>query len=209
MRPAKGAIYIDDVRLTFPVAGELVAADFERTLRNLRVWMLGEPGTTLVTGNGLGPDLQKPVPFVMTRRKGTSALFVTLFEPYGDAPQARTFRSESSASFTVSGADFDDRVSFDQAGVLRYLRRREGELVRIGLAGGDALQDGFRALVRLSQAGSLQADFSERGRTAEVITDAAGPVRLHAPDLQKLIVNGRETAFERDGANVVFTAPVV
>ena len=44
--------------------------------------MLGAAGTTVVTGNGLGPDLRVPVPFVMARRKGASAQFISVHEPF-------------------------------------------------------------------------------------------------------------------------------
>ena len=42
--------------------------------------MLGAPATTVVTGQGLGPDLRVPVPFVMARRTGTVARFVALYD---------------------------------------------------------------------------------------------------------------------------------
>jgi hypothetical protein len=203
----KGALYVDEIRLTYPAAGEVVAADFERTMRSLRVWMLGEPGTTVVTGNGLGPDLQKPVPFVMARRRGTSALFLSVLEPYGQAPSVKAFRAESAESFVVAGSGFDDRVSFDGAGALRYIRRRDGEVVRLGLANADTLQDGFRTLVRLERAGAVQVDFADGA--LDVQTDAAGEVRIYAPGAGKVMVNGVETAFTRDGAEVTFTIPEV
>jgi len=61
-------------------------AVFTQRASRMRVRMLGEPGTTVVLGNGLGPDLQVPVPFVMARRKGTSARFVALYEPGAATP---------------------------------------------------------------------------------------------------------------------------
>jgi hypothetical protein len=35
----------------------------------------------------LGPDLQTPVPFVIARRTGTSARFVTVYDPSGTLKQ--------------------------------------------------------------------------------------------------------------------------
>ena len=161
-RPAKGAIYVDDIRLQYRETGE-VAADFERMLRSVRLWMLGAADTTVVTGLGLGPDLLKPVPFAMARRRAAAAHFVALLEPYGDAPRVRDFQAASSESFTVTGDTFDDRIGFDGAGVLRYIRRREGEIVRIALAGAAALEDGFQTLVRLDTAAPVELNFSDGG----------------------------------------------
>lgn len=208
-KAAKGALYVDDIRLAFPAAGEILVADFERTVRNLRVWMLGAAGSTVVTGDGLGPDLLKPVPFVMARRRGTSALFLTLLEPYGDAPAVSAFHAASAESFTVTGADFDDRVSLDSGGALRYIRRREGEIVRLGLAGAEQLQDGFRTLLSVEPATPVQVDFSASGATVEIRGDIRGPVRIYAPHAEKVLVNGKITAFDRDGGEVTVLAPVV
>jgi len=48
-----------------------------------RVWMRAAPDTLVVTGEGLGPDLRVPVPFVMARRRGTAARFIVLYDPSG------------------------------------------------------------------------------------------------------------------------------
>ncbi len=61
-------------------------ADFLNEGSKLRLRMLGFAGTTVVTGDGLGPDLRVPVPFVMARRKGTDARFVAVHEPFTKAP---------------------------------------------------------------------------------------------------------------------------
>ncbi len=41
--------------------------------------MAAAPDTRVVTGEGLGPDLRMPVPFVMVRRHGTSAKFEAVY----------------------------------------------------------------------------------------------------------------------------------
>lgn len=208
-RSPAGSVYVDDIRLAFPTAGEITVADFERTLRNLRVWMLGAEGTTVVTGNGLGPDLLKPVPFVMARRQGTSALFLTLLEPHGEHPEVSAFRAGSAESFAVTAAGFDDQISFDSSGVLRYIRRREGDIVRLGLSGDTGLAEGFRTLIRLEAPEPIQVDFGQAGQIVEITTPAKGVLRIHAPLAQKVIVNGKVVPFEHDGPDVVCTTPVV
>jgi hypothetical protein len=119
----QSTIYVDDIALDFPQAGNIVAANFERVIRNLRLWMLGAPDTTVVAGNGLGPVLTEPVPFAMARRRGTETRFVSLLEPYGEAPRVTGFRALGPQSFEVAGADFVDTFSLDEAGALSYERR--------------------------------------------------------------------------------------
>ncbi len=55
-------------------------AVFTQAESRLRLLMAGAPDTTVVLGEGLGPDLRVPVPFAMARRSGTSAHFVALYE---------------------------------------------------------------------------------------------------------------------------------
>ncbi len=89
--PPSGALFADDITLAYPAAGETVVEDFEYEPRGVRLWMLGQTGTTVVTANGLGPDLLQPVPMVMARRNGDETTFTTLLEPIGAAPAVTTF----------------------------------------------------------------------------------------------------------------------
>ena len=98
-------------------AEPVTAADFEQVSRSVRVWMLGEQGTTVVTGNGLGQDLQKPVAYVMARRRGQRARFVTLLAPYGEAEPIRGFRQVDPRTVVVSGAGWEDTIVFGESGV--------------------------------------------------------------------------------------------
>jgi hypothetical protein len=65
----------------------VTAADWRVSFGPERVWMLGAPETTVVTGQGLGPDLRVPVPFVMARRRGARARFITVYDPSGKLEQ--------------------------------------------------------------------------------------------------------------------------
>lgn len=66
----------------------LTAADFEIPVRSLRLWVLPEGNTTVMTGEGLGPDLTLPAPYVLARRRAVGTRFVTLLEPYDARPPA-------------------------------------------------------------------------------------------------------------------------
>ncbi len=74
------------------------------------VRMVGATGTTVVLGEGLGPDLRVPVPFAMARREGTAARFVALYEPYKDTPVVQSV-SESGEKFRVVMASGTDETS--------------------------------------------------------------------------------------------------
>ena len=84
---------------------------FAQERSNLRLRMLGAPGTTVVTGKGLGPDLREPVPFAMARRMGTAARFVAVYEPYREAPVVRSIVESVSGEFVVMLADARDEIS--------------------------------------------------------------------------------------------------
>lgn len=94
----------------------------DSTARGLRVWMLAEPGTTVVTGNGLGSDLLTPVPYVMARRNAVETRFVSLLEPSGDRPRISAFRRLAADSYQVTGQDFEDRFTLTGKGVTGYRR---------------------------------------------------------------------------------------
>jgi hypothetical protein len=76
----------------------------------MRVWMLGAPATTVVTGEGLGQDLTVPVPFVMARRQGAAARFITLLEPVQDRPHVRRLSLEKSDVVVVESDAGTDRI---------------------------------------------------------------------------------------------------
>jgi len=96
--------------------------------------MLGGPATTVVAGDGPGPDLQKPVPFLLARRTGTAARFAALLEPYGDWPAITAFREVAPDLFEVQGPEWTDTVRLGAQGLdyvraSRTPRRRSGRSV--------------------------------------------------------------------------------
>jgi hypothetical protein len=206
--PLTGALYVDDIVLTYAAAGQWVAADFERPLRRLRVWQQGAEGTTVATGNGLGPNLLAPVPFAMSRRQGTATRFVSLLEPYRETPAVTAFRASSATAFQVTAAGFDDQVSFESPGQLRYIRRVKGALSRLGLAGNTKLFDAAGTLLLLVEPASpAQVDYSGDGRTVAIYVSGtpSGRVGVLAPNAGSLMVNGAPVAFDRVGEYIVYT----
>ncbi|MBI3680953.1 MAG: heparinase II/III family protein [Acidobacteria bacterium] len=119
--PRTGALYVDDITVLYGSEARL-AEDFELLVRHLRLWMLGEEATTVVSGKGLGPDLLKPAPYVMARRQGQKAEFLALLEPYRTEPQVVEFRREQDGLYVIRGALFEDRFRLGEQGVEGYVR---------------------------------------------------------------------------------------
>jgi hypothetical protein len=117
--PASGAILIDDLQVNYGENEVLTAADFEIAVRSLRLWMLPEANTTVMTGEGLGPDLTIPVPYVLARRRAVGTRFVTLLEPYDAAPGVLRFERAVDGDLLVAGPGFTDRYRVTADGVTR------------------------------------------------------------------------------------------
>jgi oligo-alginate lyase len=226
---ATGALYVDDIRVVVPQAGEVLVADFELVTRGLRVWMAPEPGTTVVTGDGLGPDLTKPVPMVMARRNAKDSVFLSLLEHHGAAPAVTAFAplasnaaaADEPVAFEVKAAEYSDRIlaladgsggadrTFGDAscdGVLCMIRKDATSVRRLVLAEGSHVKDGASSLVQ-SQAAlpSLQVDWDAAGARLDLIASVAlqTELRIWGPLVQKVFVGGADTPFSRDGDYVV------
>lgn len=88
---------------------------------SLQLRMLGEPGTTVVLGTGLGQDLAVPVPFALARRQGESARFVTLLEPFQGASRVRSVRLVAPDTIRVESAAGVDEIVI-AAGRFKFTR---------------------------------------------------------------------------------------
>jgi hypothetical protein len=97
---ANGYQHLD--RTQSAVTGSSWVANFS----NLSLAMLGAPGTRLVTGEGLGPNLQVPVPFVMARRTGQAARYVAAESASGPVE----IREVADGSYEVKYAGHTDHV---------------------------------------------------------------------------------------------------
>ena len=92
------------------------AGDFRTTFtmdkgRTLRVWMLKDTVASQVfTGSGPGPDLRVKISYVIVRRHGTDADFMTLFEPSESAAYKVQSITRQGSQITIRGAGFEDSV---------------------------------------------------------------------------------------------------
>ncbi len=93
-----------------------VAGDFRTTFtmskgRTLRVWVMkGNEPSQVFTGVGPGPDLRVPIPYVIVRRHGLDAEFVTLFEPSASGSYKVQSITREGNRITIRGTGFEDRV---------------------------------------------------------------------------------------------------
>ncbi len=198
--PKKGAFYVDDIVLGFD-AGPITVTDFERPKRNLRLSMLADPATTVYTGNGLGPDLRVPVPFVMARRVGKSTRFSTLMEPYSDAPAVQSFQLRPDGMYEITTSNYTDDIQFRANGDFTYYRTSNGDPVRLASTGLAAVSD----LVTLPQPASIQIDFVNGGALIDITLNQplTAPMRVRAPNAQDVHLNGQPAQWSVDDVFVV------
>jgi oligo-alginate lyase len=93
------------------VTGDEWSASFSQPGASTRVRMIGAAHTTVVTGQGLGPDLRVPVPFVMARRTAPAARFVALYEAYASEPAVSSVVESPPGVFTVTMGAVHDEIT--------------------------------------------------------------------------------------------------
>jgi len=113
--PPSGRWYFDDLTLVYGDETHL-ADGFEDAFRSRKVHMLPEEGTTVITGQGLGPDLRIPVPYVIARRQAQQARFVALLEPFQSNPQVTNFTEIEPGIFQITTPTFTDRIELTPTG---------------------------------------------------------------------------------------------
>jgi hypothetical protein len=97
----KSAIEASDVRATFTMSKH----------RTLRVWMLkGNEASTVFTGLGPGPDLRVPIAYIIVRRHGLDAEFVTLLEPSATDSYKVHSIARNGDRIMIRGTGFEDTV---------------------------------------------------------------------------------------------------
>ena len=99
------------------------SASFSQPGSNLQLNMLGLRDTTVVIGQGLGPDLRVPVPFVMARRMARETKYAALYEPYTNAPELMRFERSSAGHFIVQMPGFTDELTLEP-GTFVLLRKK-------------------------------------------------------------------------------------
>jgi len=222
-----GDLFVDDIVLAYPGAGETVVEDFERPYLALTWQMLPAAGTTLVVGQGLGPDLTVPVPFAMARRHSSATTFVSLLEPHGVQRQAEGFEAldveapveDEARAFSVRAAEWSDFIMLVGAGEAGMVRRaagwscdgllcyarRDGGGMPLVLAVAEGSQ--FAGPQQMLLEGSdwlpqLRAD--REGDSLLVSGDPQGDsVRILAPAAKVVTLNGGPVYWEADGDYVI------
>ncbi len=191
--PKIGALYADDIQLGYG-AGAHTVTDFERIQRNLRVTMAGAENTTIVTGNGLGPDLRQPVPFIMARRQGKETRFISLMEPYGDTPPVQKVQQLPGGAVEITAADFVDNIQIRDDGGVLCQRFKGGKLVRIISSGSATVGD----VLTMSRAAAVQIDFLNDGATVDIHFDKppSGVLKIHAPAAKEIRVDGKPMPYQ-------------
>lgn len=229
-----GDVLLDHWRLTFPLAGETVVEDYERLVANERVWVIGAPDTTFVVGEGIGPDLTTPVPYVMVRRQAVEADFHVLHEPYGAAgAQITGFASlpvgggdaaDAAAGYRIVGPDHTDHVllagrgaaatersygdhTFDGRFALVRATAQGTGLSRLVLAETALVADAQRDLFTAPTPLALVAfDITPPAVTITAVDGELENARLWAPGTERVTWQGEDVQFTREGEYVVFGA---
>jgi hypothetical protein len=168
---------------------------FSQDQANVRLQMIGAPATTVLSGQGLGPDLRIPVPFVMARRLGKEAHFAALYEPYTAQPLIRSLRESSPNSFVIEAANTTDEISVE-AGKFTLLRKLDGKPARLILSGITR-----HALVELDKPMAIQVDWSRDGKSVDLNTSDAltQKVRVRAGTPGIFRLNGKQVTAQHDG----------
>ncbi len=228
-----GDVLLDDWRLTFPTAGETVVEDYERLVAKERVWVKGAPDTTFVVGDGIGPDLTTPVPYIMVRRRESHANFHVLHEPHGaQGPRITAFEAllptegdamaDGAAGYRIVAADHTDHVllvgrgnlatdrtfgelTFDGRFALVRATAEGTGLSRLVIAEGSQLHDAQRPLFTAETPLTLVAfDIAPPAVTITAVDGELENARLWAPGTERVTWQGEDVPFTRDGEYVLF-----
>ena len=221
------ALFVDNITLSFP--NSAYAETFEIVERGVNVWGLGSSGSTLVVGEGLGPDLEVPVPFVMVRRTDDDTAFTTLLEPYNPAPTITNFSSLSSSSgvlgLQVTHPTYTDEMMLVQSGPNSSNRAFGNNscngtycLIRVGLDGvpqrlimADATtirDDGVLLVLASPRVPGIQIDYTNGGTHLDIVMSGGSDTSLeiYGPNVTSATVNGNPTSILNTGDTVRLNA---
>src|SRR5262249_23797418 len=81
---------------------------FSQPDSKLNLFMLESQGTAIGLGQGLGPDLRVPVPFVAAPREASETSYAAVYEPYVKSPALISFRQSAAGNFIVQMPSFTD-----------------------------------------------------------------------------------------------------
>ena len=218
-----GTLYVDDIRLSYPQAGIQPVESFEVEPRGLRLRMLGETGTTVVLGEGLGPDIKKPIPFALARRRAQETTFLSLMQPIDATASDTSFsllptnagRSDEAGAYQISAARYTDRLlavasgsgftwrTFGNSGcdgelcLLRW--DSDQRLVRLILVEGTKMMDsGISLLDSPGKVPGMQVDYQETVLRIRTTAPLQPMLRLWGPGVTGVYVNDSPKAFTRE-----------
>jgi heparinase II/III-like protein/alginate lyase len=170
--------------------GDQWRATFRGDHANLRVSMIGASGTTVVAGQGLGPDLQVPVPFLMARRKASNTIFAALYEPYLNGPATAAFLEES-GTYIVERNGLRDRIALSP---FSLMRTAGGVPVRAVLAAGAA-----SAFAESSLSDGAEIEWGPDVISVTTQNVAKGTLRIRAAEARTFRVNGSVVPARSEG----------
>ncbi len=184
--------------LTNNVAAETSApwsATFAQPGSNLKLNMLGQTDTTVVSGQGLGPDLRVPVPFEMARRMAQDTSYVALYEPYINTPELIRFEQPSTGHFIVQMPGFTDELTIEP-GTFTLLRKKGSAVLRLATSGSTR-----NDLLESSGNFPVEVDWSLDGKNVDVSTNArqTGWIRFLAPHAEIVHLNGKAVGSQPNG----------
>jgi hypothetical protein len=138
--------------------------------------------------------------FSLTADTGQAvALSVTANDGSADQDDILLSYASPAAPVTLGAYTFDGQVA-----VIR--RQANGDLRALFSFGGTALSDAMGVLVsNLDPASPFEALYD--GESVAVSGSITGEIRLYAPDIIRLTVNGADTPFTREGDSIRFISP--
>ncbi len=97
-----------------------VAATTSAGAGNMHLVMVAEPNTRVITGDGPGPDLRIPAPYVIARRKALEAQFAVVIEPHQSARAILSIERTESGSYKIFAANWVDTISLGSHPALNH-----------------------------------------------------------------------------------------
>lgn len=148
---------------------------------------------------------RRPLPMIISRRRASSTQFVHLFHVFRNAPTVSEFNQEEGNSYRIRHADGEDRIVGDpKTKSLSMIRRLAGNVTLVSGFGVTDISDrGTRLLQSVSRLERIECVW--KGDTAHIILPSSFVgIRLRAPGIRYLYLNGSPAQFRREGAEIVF-----
>jgi len=185
--------------------------------KNLLVQAIGEPGTEVF--QAITPPIggfykqmvkdPKPVPMIMSRRLASSTRFAHLLHAYTQKPATASFaKAEAPHTYLVSHANGEDRLFADvENSVYWILRRENNKPVMLSGFGLREIKSGemtvFSTEVPLAKFECMWQD----DKLLVVMPEQFGQIKIWAPAVKTVEVNGQPFPFQKDGDFIFLRQP--